>query len=165
MIENQKISAQSALEALGISLEEAIETDQDLRRDKNNNKNICICGHPENKHRNVQGQTGCFTTQLKCPCVEPRPVLHAQDIRPFLFKTAGAGALHALVRGITSLAMMNPPKNVTWLVDLKCDMCGESDSVVSVTPVTRHGMPSSVATGIDKFLCHDCRDIQEGVVR
>ena len=43
MSETQSISAQSALEALGVSLEEAIEIDQSLRRDKGANKNICIC--------------------------------------------------------------------------------------------------------------------------
>ena len=165
MSEAQSVSAQSALEALGVSLEEAIEIDQSLRRDKGNNKNICICGHPEARHSLTDRGWVCITTRIDCKCKGLRPVLHSEDVRPFLCKTTGGAGLHALTRGITALALMDPPKKITWTAELKCDSCGSLDSIVNVVPVTQQGVPTSYATGYDAFLCQDCREEREGVNR
>jgi hypothetical protein len=167
MSETQSVSAQSALEALGVSLEEAVEIDQSLRRDKGNNKNICICGHPESRHsfHPERNRWVCATTRIGCQCKTLRSVLHSEDVRPFLCKTTGGAGLHALTRGITALALMDPPKKITWTIELKCDSCGSSDSIVNVVPVTQQGVPTAYATGYDAFLCQDCREEREGVNR
>jgi len=165
MSENQSVSAQSALEALGVSLQEAVEIDQSLRRDKGRNRNICICGHPEARHSLTDRGWVCVTTRIGCLCKNLRAVLHAEDVRPFLCKTTGAAGLHALTRGISALALMEPPKKITWTADLKCDSCASSDSIVSIVPITQQGLPTSYATGFDAFLCQDCREEREGVSR
>jgi hypothetical protein len=159
MTEYQSSSAESALEALGVSLQEATEIDQAFRQPRSNNRNVCICGHGESKHNFEAGRWFCKPARLECKCFSLRPVLEAEDIRPFICKTTGGGALHALTRGITALALMDPPKKITWTVDLFCDRCKSTDSVVTPVPVTEYGEPTTYPTGFDKFLCQSCREI------
>ena len=158
-------SAESALEALGISLEEATEVDKVFRQTRGNNRNVCICGHGETKHYFEAGRWFCKPARLECKCRHLKTVLEAEDVRPFICKTTGGGKLHALSRGIAALALMDPPKKITWTVDLYCDRCKNTDSVVTPVPVTEYGTPTTYPTGFDKFLCQSCREsIQDGVV-
>lgn len=150
--------AKDALAMLGISLEEAREVDQALlERSKKGprDRRVCICGHAMNKHSNYVGIVECKPTAMRCPCKKPRPVLEVEDTRLFLRKTEGAGAMHALARGM--YASLSAGREVTWIVDLQCDKCGSTDKQVTPVPVTQSGYSSDEATGFDVLLCHDCR--------
>lgn len=144
-----------ALAAMGISMEEAKEADDALReRPAVRDGRICICGHGVGRHSVTSGVVWCKPARMDCPCKKVRPVLEVDDARPFLRKTAGAGAMHALVRGLSALAESG--KKAKWIVDLKCDKCGEEGSVVPV-PVTKNGIVMSEPTGFDALLCPECR--------
>jgi hypothetical protein len=150
--------AKDALDAMGISLEEAVEVDESLReRPSVRDGRVCLCGHGMGRHSTTGGVVWCKPARMDCPCKKIRPVIEVEDTRPFLRKTAGGGMMHALVRGISAVALSGKP--VTWLVDLKCDKCGaegKSTGVVPV-PVTKNGIASDEATGYDALLCQKCR--------
>jgi hypothetical protein len=67
----------------------------------------------------------------------------------------GPGPEHALARGI--LASYEDEKDVTWIVDMVCDRCGEEGSI-SPVPTTREGLMKYEATGFDALLCRSCRE-------
>lgn len=141
--------------AMGISLDEAIEADEALReRPTSRDGRVCICGHGAGRHSLNNGVVWCKPARMDCPCKKLRPVLEVEDTRPFLRKTAGAGPLHALVRGMS--AVLSSGKRVEWIIDLKCDKCGAEGQVAPV-PVTRNGLVMSEATGYDALLCMKCR--------
>jgi len=73
----------------------------------------------------------------------------------FLRKTEGAGAMHALSRGI--YAAIEAGRSVEWIVDLVCDKCNAQGKRVVPVPVTQNGFISDYATGFDALLCDDCR--------
>jgi hypothetical protein len=92
---------------------------------------------------------------LLCPCKAVKPVIEADDIRSFMRRTEGAGAMHALTRGIAST--VSSGKEVTWLIELKCDKCGKAAANVVPAPVTQSGRLADGATGFDALICHECR--------
>lgn len=151
--------ALEALEAMGISLEEAEKADrvsrETPRRERDRDISVCLCGHGSARHIVVNGTVFCKPSRMECPCKKLRPVLEATDTRKFLRKTTGGGALHALTLGILSHVKEN--KSVTWIVDLKCDRCGKDDKNVVPVPVTQHGRAVGYATGYDALLCRECR--------
>lgn len=148
-------NAEGALAAMGISVEEAAEADEALReRPLMRDGRVCLCGHGVGRHTSTGGVVWCKPARMDCPCKKIRPVLEVEDSRPFLRKTAGGGAMHALVRGIS--ALVSSGKRADWIVDLECDKCGGSDEVVPV-PVTRNGVVADEATGYDALLCVGCR--------
>lgn len=147
------------LEALGLSLEEVLEADKKItgatkkgRRDRR----VCLCGHPIGRHSEYAGTMTCKPSALLCPCKAIKPVVEAEDIRPFLRKTEGSGAMHALTRGIA--AAVSSGKEVTWLIEIKCDKCGGTENVVPAA-VTQNGFLKDTATGFDVLLCHGCRTV------
>jgi len=73
----------------------------------------------------------------------------------FLRKTEGAGAMHALSRGL--YACIEAGRKVEWVVDLACDKCGATDKRVVPVPVTQSGYLADYATGFDALLCDECR--------
>jgi len=148
--------ASEALKALGIDVNEAIETDKALLVRKIRDSRICLCGHSKNRHTDIQGRTFCKPTKMDCPCKKQRYVLEAEDTRMFLRKTVGGGAMHALVRGLT--ASIQAGKKATWIIELVCDRCGSVDEIVTPVPVTQHGVISSEATGYDALVCATCRE-------
>ena len=148
-----------ALEAMGITLDEAEKADKSTRevsrREKYRDITICLCGHGSSRHIVVGGTVFCKPSRMECPCKKLRPVLEGSDTRKFLRKTTGGGALHALTLGI--LAHIQEGKSVKWIVDLKCDRCGKNDNNVVPVPVTQHGHAVGYATGYDALLCRECR--------
>ena len=145
------------LDALGLSLEEVLEADRKItgatkkgRRDRR----VCMCGHAVGRHSEYAGNMTCKPSAMLCPCKAIKPVLEADDIRPFLRKTEGSGAMHALTRGIA--AAVSSGKEVVWLIEIKCDKCGSTESVVPAA-VTQNGFLKDSATGFDVLLCHGCR--------
>jgi hypothetical protein len=150
--------ARKALEAMGISLEEAIEADAKSRERLSSmarDPRICLCGHATARHTVVNGVVFCKPSRMECPCKKVRPVLEADDTRKFLRRTTGSGALHALTLGIVSHAQTG--KSVRWIVDLVCDRCGASDNNVVPAAVTQQGRATNSPTGFDALLCPTCR--------
>lgn len=118
-------------------------------------KRICVCGHPLGRHTQVSGMVFCKPTRMECPCKAVRAVLQVEDTRTFLRKTEGSGALHALGRGLK--AAQDAGKNVEWLIEPKCDRCGEVGPISPVA-VTQRGIIVNSATGYDALLCRKCRE-------
>lgn len=148
-----------ALSALGLDLEEVLEADSDLRtRPSKRDGRICACGHSMTKHKfdKFIGVHTCKPSKMDCPCKNPRPVLEAEDTRPFLRRTQGGGARHALSRGLA--ALVSSGKSAEWIIDLNCDGCKEASDVLVPVPVTKDGFASDEATGIDLLLCPTCRE-------
>lgn len=146
------------LEAMGLSIEEVLEVDQKLINDTKRGKRdrrICVCGHPMTRHTEYSGILSCKPTAMQCPCKKMRPVLEADDVRPFLRKTEGSGAMHALTRGIASA--VSTSKKVEWIVDVVCDRCQSTNGGVVPAAVTQTGRLSPSATGFDVLLCGKCR--------
>lgn len=149
--------ASNPLAALGMDLDEVLEMDSVLRtRPTQRDGRICICGHGVAKHSNLGGLVSCKPSKMDCPCKKVRPVLDAEDTRPFLRKTQGGGSAHALSRGLASL--ISNGKEAIWIIDLKCDRCGEESNSLSPVPVTQSGTAVNEATGYDALLCLKCRE-------
>ena len=142
---------------MDFTLEEAVKADAELidRPATNRDGRICLCGHPMARHTNAGGAVYCKPTRMECPCKNLRPVLEADDVRPFLRKTGGSGPLHALGRGLQ--ASVTKQISVAWLVEMICDRC-KTEGPVSPVPVTQRGIAVSHATGYDALLCKDCRE-------
>lgn len=152
--------AEAALAAMGIGVQEAVEADRDLRgRVGARDGRVCLCGHSVGRHTVSSGLVLCKPARMECPCRKLRPVVEAEDVRPFLRRTAGSGMMHALVRGISALAETG--KSVEWIVPLECDKCGGGAEVVPAA-VTKQGALSSEATGYDALLCRKCRSGADG---
>lgn len=142
-------------EFLDFSLEEAQKVDAELKKPvSNRDSRVCACGHPMARHTNLSGMVYCKPTRMECPCKTMRPVIEADDVRPFLRKTGGAGPMHALGRGLA--AAMEKGISVRWLIEMKCDRC-QKPGPVSPVPVTQRGIAVPDATGYDALLCADCR--------
>jgi hypothetical protein len=140
---------------LDFTEEEALEADRKLlSKPAERDGRICLCGHPMGRHTSVAGITLCKPTRMECPCRASRAVLECDDVRPFLRKTSGAGAMHALGRGIAAASERG--KTVTWLVEMKCDRC-KKEGKLSPVPVTKQGSASNEPTGYDALLCAECR--------
>jgi hypothetical protein len=131
-------------------------------------RRICICGHAMSRHH-VNGITGehyCKPGQLSCPCIQERPVVEVPNTRPFMRKSRGSGAKHALVLGFAGaeerLGEEFTSKR-TWLIEEKCDICkepfSENEKFFPVR-VTTDGIPISDYdddTGVTAFMCRECR--------
>jgi hypothetical protein len=154
------VTAEKALEAMGISLEEMEETERKLieqgtRRYRTADSRVCACGHGVSRHTITNGVVYCKPARMECPCRNCRPVLEVDDTRKFLFRTNGAGPLHALSLGM--FASAKEGKNADWIVELKCDRCGEQTGTVVPVPVTQNGVATTYPTGYDALLCPKCR--------
>ncbi len=146
--------------ALGLDPAEVLAEDKKLNarpaRAKRDHR-INVCGHPVARITNANGIVYCKPTRMECPCKKLRPMLEVSDLRFFLRRTEGGGALHALTRGLAALEEAGG--SAKWLVDLVCDRCGKADGGVVPVPVTGNGIQVSRATGFDAMLCKDCREI------
>lgn len=150
-------SASDALAAMGMNTDEVLEVDSVLRtRPAKRDGRICICGHGVMKHTEIAGVVNCKPSKMDCPCKKVRPVIDAEDTRPFLRKTQGGGPMHALTRGLAALAESG--KDAEWIIDLVCDRCGVESSSLIPVPVTKDGRLVLEPTGYDKLLCQSCRE-------
>lgn len=141
---------------LDFSYEEAKEANEHLAKTRlGRDKRICVCGHPFTRHSlNPRGQVICKPSSLYCPCKEQRLVLEAGDVRDFLFKTVGSAKFHALGRGLQRA--MEKENSVEWVIEMKCDRCGEEKPLAPVS-VTQNVVIRDEPTGWDKLLCKECR--------
>jgi hypothetical protein len=161
-------TSRQALEALGISLEQAVLVDDSLReRPKTRDGRICICGHSKNRHKLVSGEWICVCPKFRCKCKSPNYVLEVSDTRPFTRKTKGSGMNHALYRALAANAKSekdtNETKSVVWLVSqpLVCmkPNCNSTGGVL-VTPVSEFGIAVEYESSHNAFLCVNCRGNQ-----
>jgi len=149
------MSENNVFDAFDFTLEEALAADAALiSRPAERDGRVCVCGHPVARHTQVSGLTFCKPTRMECPCKSVRTVLESDDVRPFLRKTEGAGALHALGRGIA--AAVSKGIKVNWVDKLVCDRC-KAETKLSPVPVTQRGIAVNHATGFDALLCEECR--------
>jgi hypothetical protein len=143
-----------ALEAMGLSMDKVLETDNALKqRSTVRDSRICICGHGISKHD--KDTYMCKPSKMDCPCRTPRPIIDVQDTRVFLRRTQGGGELHALARGMAALGALG--KTFEWLVELKCDRC-KAEAMVAPVPVTATGFATTYATPYNALLCRECRE-------
>lgn len=151
-------SAEKALRMMGMTPEEVDEADAELIEKKSHptNRQICICGHAIARHTVTHGAVYCKPARMECPCKKPHAVLETSDSRLFIRKTDGGGPLHALSRGIRMA--MTKGKSVTWLIEMRCDRCGETADRMIPTPVSQRGIATDYATGYDALLCPSCRE-------
>lgn len=145
--------------ALGLAPEDVMAIDSALNsrpaRAKRDHR-INVCGHPIARITNAAGIVYCKPTRMECPCKKIRPMLEVSDLRFFLRRTEGGGALHALTRGLAALEAAGG--QAKWLEDLQCDRCGATEGGVVPVPVTANGIKVSRATGYDAMLCRVCRE-------
>lgn len=156
LMADEEKPSKNPFDFLDFTFEEAQEANEQLAKSRlGRDKRICICGHPMSRHTlNPRGQVVCKPTAMYCPCKEKRAVLEVEDCRDFLFKTAGSAKFHALGRGIT--VAIEKGHKVEWIIDIRCDRCGEEKPIVPVA-VSQHGVIRDEATGYDALLCRDCR--------
>jgi len=149
---------ENLLASMGISMEEAEEASDAARVKPSGHRDgrVCICGHGLARHTVTNGAVYCKPTRMECPCKKARAVIEVEDTRPFLRRTAGSGAMHALSLGLVGLAQKG--RGAKWLVDLQCDRCGKEDPNVVPAAVTANGVGVSYPTGYDVLLCPGCRE-------
>jgi hypothetical protein len=148
------VTEQNPFDYLDFTLEEALRVDAELISRRPRDGRICACGHPMMRHTITSGIVYCKPTRMDCMCKNAKPVIDSNDTRPFLRKTEGAGALHALGRGMASALK----KGITfkWIDTPVCERC-KTEGPVSPVPVTSNGVPMSHQTGYDVLLCMKCR--------
>jgi hypothetical protein len=134
-------------------LEKELE-ESGLVRFRGRDRRICVCGHRVSGHSNAYGHVVCSTTRVSCPCTQVIPVLEAEDVRLFSFKTVGGGPLHALGRGI--LASDKKGKLVKW-VDKKCFSCKEESETLIPVPVSERMVPVDKPSKLNGLFCKRCR--------
>lgn len=146
------------LASMGITMAEAEEASDAARVKPGGDRDgrICVCGHAVARHTVTNGAVYCKPTRMECPCKKVRAVIEVDDTRPFLRRTAGSGAMHALSLGLVGLAQKG--RGAKWLIELKCDRCGAEDANVVPAAVTANGVGVSYPTGYDVLLCPSCRE-------
>ena len=126
---------------------EAIERSESSPRVRDGR--ICICGHPNTRHSTYGDIVACNPTRMACDCKVIRLVLETSDTRPFLRRTEGSGADHALQKAVQ--IAKDKKIEVTWLVESICDKC-QNKTKVDVVPISQNGKK-----GYNVFLCLECR--------
>lgn len=155
-----------ALKAMGLDLQ-MIDIYDDRRSVSGNvDRRICICGHAATVHTDGndipvlrggdRNNFMCKPNAQNCPCKRCIPVIKVSNSKFFLRKTHGAGATHALVRGLRRLAESGG--TFEWLVEVKCTFCG-SETSIAPTPLTATGelKKSEGSAGYDNLVCENCR--------
>jgi hypothetical protein len=137
------------------TLDEAIEANDELKTRGPRDQRVCLCGHAVSRHDEIAGVVFCKPSKMECSCKKTRPVLKVSDLRVFLRKTDGTGAMHALGRGMATAAQKDI--SVEWLVEPVCDRC-EKPGPVSPVAVTQTGFVARYDTGYNALLCKACRE-------
>ena len=149
-------SAKDALAALGIDPTEAIAIEMSRTKKPVRDNRVCICGHAVARHKvdEYSGLMECKPSRLHCPCTNVRPVLEVEDTRLFLRGTSGPKNEHALVRGMTALAMSG--KEAKWIEPPKCDRCDTAQGPIVPVPISKSNKVAYEATPLNAMLCETC---------
>ncbi len=115
---------------------------------------ICICGHPNMKHKN--GGI-CQTGNEICNCRRSETALNVSDVRHFFRATKGPHEAHALVLGLSSLNLSGGSSQPTkpWVCNL-----GDCTRIKGVNPV-RMRNKTTLAMGLSIhekhiLMCEPC---------
>jgi hypothetical protein len=115
---------------------------------------ICICGHPNMKHKN--GGI-CQAGNEICNCSRSQTALSVSDVRYFFRATKGPHEAHALVLGLNSLNLSggSSEKTMPWVCNF-----GDCNRIKGVNPV-RMRNKTTLAMGLsihDKhiLMCEPC---------
>lgn len=146
----------SAFDFLAFSEEEGLAALEDLRKEDEKQSLICICGHSIGRHTDVYGTFTCSANKQSCPCREKRAVLSVENARPFLRKTRGSGALHALGQGITTA--ISAEQKLEWIVDPICDRCGLEGKLTPVATTERGGLVETPSR-YNQLVCIECMKV------
>jgi len=172
-----EMSADQVFDKLGWNLDLANQRDEELILRNKQDTRICICGHAMRRHEIVDGRTdlmSCNPNRYPCACKydNMRAVISVQDIRVFNRRTEGAGADHALFRGMQACkgepdASPKSPKRaqkIRFLQDFACAVCSTTDGVIIPVPWDpRTGAISPlVYHGYDQLRCQSCLGAKYG---
>ena len=151
-------TAKDILADMGIELEEVIKASEEIKQRKPRDRRICLCGHGIARHSEFGGREACSALHYNCKCRKAIPILTAEDIRPFICRTEGSGALHALSRGIAAAAKRG--QGIEWVEENRyCHSCETAGEALRLTPVaiTNNGFVTDQDTGYNALLCPECR--------
>lgn len=143
---------------MGIELEEVEKANEEIKNRRPRDRRICLCGHGMARHSEFNGRDSCSALGYNCRCRKAIPVLTAEDIRPFICRTEGSGALHALSRGIAAAAKRG--QGVEWIEDSRfCHACEAAGEALRLSPVavSNNGFVQDTDTGYNVLLCPECR--------
>lgn len=121
---------------------------------KENSREVCICGHSVSRHFKQGDIWMCIVTKMWCRCPGPLPVLQSQDLKPFMFKTTGAGPHHALTKGLYALSQKG--KGMRWIIKTECQICRKSDVTIYATPLAENNRFSVDYAKQNALLCIEC---------
>lgn len=153
--------AEEILKELGLDANEEAERLETTRRRKRDERIICSCGHAKARHTLASNFSVCNPSAMSCPCAHWTPVLKVTDTRPFMWKTTGLGAEHALTKGI--IAMHGKNISGEWLPDAyKCIKCSTTVGV-NVYPIQKTAERLLIASdyelaSLNLMLCEPCKD-------
>ncbi len=145
------------IEEMGLDYEEVLKADDERERGRPKSKTVCICGHALTRHEDMgDGRAPCNALMRNCRCRNPHAVIETSDVRVFMSKTEGGGALHALTRGL--LTAHKKGIEVSWIEDARyCHKCETVEGRLTPIAVSRNGIPQNEDTGYNAFFCDDCR--------
>lgn len=155
----EEINPADFFASIGIQDEELAEADKRQKKRGKTDRRVCICGHGVSKHRynDLVGMWSCKPA-FDCRCKAPVAVMEVTNIKPFLRKTEGGGALHALFGGLQGMRELDKEATFTKLISWVCHFC-QSDVGVKPEPLTQHGRRTrdGLSEGYDAFVCDECR--------
>lgn len=119
------------------------------------NREICVCGHPMNKHTEVaEGLESCVTSNLWCPCARPFAIVEVDDIRYFMRESHGRGVKHALTIGLRNLQKAG--KGSRLLIEPHCFVCHSTENPIEVVGIDRNGGLAFSAAPVNVLACEAC---------
>lgn len=143
-------------DGLDFDLDDALKADKEYRvKNRERDGRVCACGHPVTRHSGIAGEYVCQPTKMECPCRKPKPVLESSNTRFFVRKTVGAGAMHALGRGLA--AAIEAGAECEWIVDLICEKCNEESDQLTPVAVDQFGVFVNEPARFNALICRKCR--------
>ena len=116
---------------------------------------ICLCGHPSASHEEIGDKTRCMHHGLRCKCTKNFAVLSVREIGAFHFITTGAGADHALSKGIKRYRENNSIP--TWHIsEFYCMSCFQMDIPRNPVAMTEYGAFLKSSGPYNALVCDKC---------
>mgnify|MGYP006863220138 CR=1 FL=1 len=149
----EEMGLESGLGPLGMVPETILRVNSDpMPHDRS--KQVCICGHAINKHKDLGRRVYCETGRMVCPCLQEIPVLVVGDTRYFMRKTLGWGSKHALARNL--VRCIEKRVEIRWLTDQdKCWNATCTNTPVYPVPLDENVVVDRPAP-VNVLLCESC---------
>lgn len=115
---------------LGFELSSLQLTDEELKKPREIDRRICLCGHPVSRH-SLDGGVICVPARWQCHCKNLKPVMVVDDTRLFAKRSYGYGEEHALMRTLPD--MVRRHRKGEWLPNLNCSVqnCDYQDHLLT----------------------------------